>query len=145
MDSERSLEELSRYTRTSERQVRRILREIDGSEPWQVRHRRQGRLKLFWVERPGQVQRLIRRSVPVARLVSASEYAALCGVHRTSIRDRLRSGTLQAVRRKSPSGRVSVLIDLDRFPPRRKKSAPESSNSRAGGGNIHATPAIVQS
>ena len=120
MQQERTIGEIAEQTGVVPRQVRRILNQIDASGIWHVEQRRIGRQKLFWVERPGPTQRLIRRT-DTPQLVSASEYAALCGVDRTSIRDRIKHGSLVAERRKSISGRVTVLVDVARYPPYRKR------------------------
>ncbi len=117
MDEERTYYDLCRHTGVSPRQAARILAQIQAAGSWQVLQRRQGRFKLFRVEQStGVVQRLIRQS---STLVPAADYARLCGIDRTSVRDRILHGTITPERRVSGGGRVSVLIDIVRYPPKR--------------------------
>ena len=63
-------------------------------------------------------------AVPVLKapptLVSPAEYARLCKVDRTSIRDRIDSGTVVPEHHRTPSGRPQIFINLNHYPPTRK-------------------------
>ena len=77
-----------------------------------VRVRTEGRKKLF---------------------VTASEYATLCGVDRTSIRDRIKSGTLEVVRKVGINGRVRILVDVVKYPPRISERSGQGGKRQGAG------------
>lgn len=106
---------------TGEFSIRQLKQEFSFSEGhcWDLLHEAEREGFLLTKNRKGR-EVYYSLSLPT-QLVSMSEYAALCGVDRTSIRDRIKSGTLLAERRKSASGRVMLLIDTKRFPPQRKR------------------------
>lgn len=55
------------------------------------------------------------------KLVSIPEYAELCGVDRSSIRDRIKHKSLTVELMKLPNGRTAQYVDIEKYPPVRKK------------------------
>lgn len=55
------------------------------------------------------------------KYVSPFEYAKLAGVKPQAIYDRIKRGTLPTEELNTPAGKAMQYIDIDKYPPERKK------------------------
>lgn len=104
--------------------ISQLAERLGIAEVWVFSLLRYARQHGFVVQQRGlRHEALYRLTFETADLVSPTEYAALCGVNRSSIRDRIKSGSIEPVV-SLPGGRKRLLISTIRYPPTRRMRPP---------------------